>query len=98
MLSTITLFAQTSIDFPNGTTKGISDVKLYPNPAFGGIVHIFTPTNSDKRVTVYDVFGEVVLTDKIIGKALDISRLIPGIYVLQINEDQKTITRKLVVK
>ncbi len=98
MLLTVALSAQTSLDFRNGTTNDISEVKLYPNPASGGIVNILTKANADKRITVYDVFGEVVLTDKITGKTLDISRLVSGVYVLQINEGQKTMTRKLVVK
>ncbi|MGB6150893.1 MAG: T9SS type A sorting domain-containing protein [Pricia sp.] len=98
LLFTITLFAQESPEYQNHRTSEISEVKLYPNPAFGGIVHILTPVNADKRITVYDVFGEVVLTDKIKGKTLDISRLVAGVYVLQVNESDKTFTRKLVVK
>ncbi|HZJ19051.1 MAG TPA: T9SS type A sorting domain-containing protein [Pricia sp.] len=98
MLLTVALSAQTPLDFRNGPTNMISEVKLYPNPALEGVVHILTKANVDKRITVYDVFGEVVLTDKITGKTLDISRLVSGVYVLQINEGQKTMTRKLVVK
>ncbi len=98
MLTTVALSAQTSLDFQNSSTKEISELKLYPNPAFEGVVHLLTKANVDKRITVYDVFGEVVLTDKITGKILDISRLAPGVYVLQVNEGQKTMTRKLVVK
>ena len=98
MLFTITLSAQTPLDFQNGTTNKIPEVKLYPNPAFGGEVHILTKANADKHIIVYDVFGEVVLTDKISGKTLDISRLVAGVYVIQVNEGQKTMTRKLVVK
>lgn len=98
MLLTVALSAQTSLDFQNGITKEISEVKLYPNPAFGGVVHILTKADADKHIIVYDVFGEVVLTDKITGKTLDISRLVAGVYVLQVNEGQRTITRKLVVK
>lgn len=98
MFLTVALSAQTSLEFQNETTQEISEVKLYPNPAFEGMVHILTKANADKHITVYDVFGEVVLTDKIIGKTLDISRLAPGVYVLQVNEGQKTLTRKLVVK
>jgi len=94
----LTLSAQESLDFQNRTPKEIPEVKLYPNPASGGMVHIITKANDGKSIAVYDVFGEVVLTDKISGETLDISRLAPGVYVLQVNEGQKTMTRKLVVK
>ncbi|WP_373516416.1 T9SS type A sorting domain-containing protein [Pricia sp.] len=98
MLSTVGLSAQTPLDFQNGTDQEISEVKLYPNPAFEGVVHILTKANADKRIIIYDVFGKVVLTDKITGKTLDISQLVAGVYALQVNEGQKTMTRKLVVK
>lgn len=95
---TISISAQNSLDLQNGTTKEPMEIKLYPNPAFAGTVNIITKADADKSITVYDVFGEVVLTDKIFGKALDISRLVSGVYVLQVTEGHKTITRKLVVK
>ncbi|HDZ15342.1 hypothetical protein LCGC14_0650910 [marine sediment metagenome] len=98
LLLTFTLTAQEPADFLNGRKLGTSEVKLYPNPTFGGVVNILTQANADKEITVYDVFGEVVLKDQINGKTLDVSRLAPGVYVLQISEGQQTITRKLVVK
>jgi len=98
LLFTVAISAQEPFDFRNGGTTEISEVKLYPNPAFGGVVNIITKTNADKHIIVYDVFGEVVLAEKITRKSLDITRLVAGVYVLQINEGQKKMTRKLVVK
>lgn len=75
-----------------------STFKLYPNPATNGIVYITTETNRSKEIVIYDVFGEIVLTDRIKTKTLNISRLVAGVYVLQVTENNKTMTRKLVVK
>ena len=75
-----------------------STFKLYPNPATNGIVYITTPANSTKEIIIYDAFGEIVLTDRIKIKALNISRLVTGVYVLQVTENNETMTRKLVVK
>lgn len=75
-----------------------SSFQLYPNPATKGVVYITTTQNSKKDIVVYDVFGEVVLTDRIATKTLDISRLVAGVYVLQVTESNETMTRKLVVK
>lgn len=72
--------------------------KMYPNPAHGDEVYINTASNSSKQIKVYDLFGEVVLHARITNNTLDISRLVPGVYVLQVTEDKKTMTRKLVVK
>lgn len=71
---------------------------LYPNPAFDDVVYVTTPHNAPKEITVYDVFGKVVLRDRIVTNALHISRLVPGVYVLQVVENNRTMTRKLVVK
>lgn len=76
----------------------VKGFKMYPNPAYGEEVYITTETNGLKKITIFDVFGEVVLKDKISTNRLNISRLVPGVYVLQVSEQEKTMTRKLVVK
>jgi hypothetical protein len=76
----------------------VKGFKMYPNPAYGDEVYITTETNGSKDIRIYDVFGEVVLTERISTNTLNISRLVPGVYVLQVTEEKKTMTRKLVVK
>jgi hypothetical protein len=98
MVFSVSLSAQEPMDFNNPRKEEISGFKLYPNPAFNDVVYITTEKNARKKVTVYDVFGEIVLTERILNTSLNISRLVPGVYVLQVIEDSKTITRKLVVK
>ena len=71
---------------------------MYPNPAFADVVYVTTEKNNLKEVRIYDVFGELVLTDRLTSKAMNISRLSPGVYVVQVTENDKSITRKLVVK
>lgn len=87
-----------TVDFTNSPNKEISGFKLYPNPVFDDVVYIKTDKNARKEIVVYDVFGKVVLTDRILNTALNISTLVPGVYVLQVTESNSTITRKLVVK
>ena len=94
----ISVSAQDSVDVASVSDNQIEDFKLYPNPAFNNVVYITTKDNGIKEITIYDVFGKVVLTDRIRNNALDISRLIPGVYVIQVIENKKTMTRKLVVK
>ena len=77
------------------TEKGF---KLYPNPAYGDEIYITTKFNGEKLIQIYDVFGEIVLTERITNNRLNISRLVPGIYVLQVSENNRKMTRKLVVK
>lgn len=72
--------------------------KLYPNPAYTDVVFIKTSQNGDKHVTVYDVFGKIVLDDKLRGNSLDISKLVSGVYLLKVVLGDATMTRKLIVK
>ena len=98
MAFSFVLSAQESVDSDDLRNEEISGFKLYPNPAFDDVVYITTKKNARKKIIVYDVFGEIVLTDRIMDSSLNISRLVPGVYVLQVTEGSKTITRKLVVK
>jgi hypothetical protein len=94
----LTTSGQDSIDFRNLRNDEITGFKLYPNPATADVVYVTTERNNTKEIKVYDVFGELVLTDRISNKALNISRLAPGVYVVQVTENKKSINRKLVVK
>lgn len=92
------LSAQETAELTPQLNQEISGFKLYPNPAYDGVVYISTKNNARKEIVVYDVFGEIVLTERVQGNRLNISRLVPGVYVLQVTENNNSITRKLVVK
>lgn len=76
----------------------IPGFKMYPNPAFDDVIYITTAQNAQKDILVYDVFGKVVLRARVTNTRLDIRDLDPGVYVMQVVEENKSITRKLVVK
>lgn len=76
----------------------VTNFKMYPNPAYGDEIYITTTRNGTKEIQVYDVFGEVVIKANINSNTLNISQLVPGIYIVQVTENNKTMVRKLVVK
>lgn len=98
ILFTFALQAQSDSFTGNRNTNTETNIKLYPNPATGGIVHITSTQNTPKQVYVFDVFGKIVLTDTIRTTLLDISELSPGIYMVQIIENNIATNRKLVVR
>ncbi len=98
MVVSIAVSAQETTNDSVLGTNDIAGFKLYPNPVANGIVYISSQNPSTRDITVYDVFGEIVLTDRIYAKALNISRLVPGVYLVKVIENNKSITRKLVVK
>jgi hypothetical protein len=91
-------FGQELVTVNDAKQTEVKGFKMYPNPAYGEEIYITTNSNGKKSIKVYDVFGEIVLVDRISTNTLDISRLVPGVYVLQVTEDERTMTRKLVIK
>ena len=98
LVFTIVVSGQEKIPPMEEKDQEASNFMLYPNPAVDGIVYINTLNNKSKDITVYDVFGKIVLQDRISTNMLNIGRLTPGVYVIQVIENSKTMTRKLVVK
>ncbi|MCL6273932.1 T9SS type A sorting domain-containing protein [Muricauda sp. 2012CJ35-5] len=91
-------YGQELVSVNTEQVQELKGFKMYPNPAYGDEVYVTTSTNGTKQIKIYDVFGDVVLTDRISTNTLNVSRLVPGVYVLQVTEDKKTMTRKLVIK
>ncbi|PRX56529.1 T9SS type A sorting domain-containing protein [Flagellimonas meridianipacifica] len=91
-------FGQELVTVNTQQVSELQGFKMYPNPAYGDEIYITTSSNGTKNVKIFDVFGDVVLTERISTNTLNISRLLPGVYVLQVTIQEKTMTRKLVIK
>jgi len=76
----------------------IEDFKLYPNPATQGKVNIVTGQSGPKTVRIYDVLGTPVLETTLFGNELNLSGLDAGVYLIQVFQQDKVATRKLIVK
>ena len=76
----------------------IEGLTLHPNPVNTGLLFITSNHSGAKTIEIFDVLGKRRLAASILGNALDISRLTPGLYILKITQDGKSETRKLVVK
>jgi hypothetical protein len=98
MVFSMAVSAQEFVEEPVDRNAQINTFKLYPNPAYQEVVHITTKHNGIKDIVIYDVFGTIVLQDRITNTLLNISKLAPGVYVLQVTENRVSMTRKLVVK
>ena len=75
----------------------LTDVGMYPNPT-NGLVHVFIPGNlTGIELTIRDVSGRVVQTQNVNSgvKLIDLKEQAPGIYVVQLNQNQHTITKKI---
>jgi hypothetical protein len=76
----------------------ITGLRVYPNPVSNGTLFIETAENAEKTVTVFDVLGKKVLSTSTNDNAINVGSLNAGVYIIQITEEGKTASRKLVIR
>lgn len=79
-------------------TSIIEGLNLYPNPVSNGKVYISTKNDLEKEIIIFDLLGKKVLQTMINSKELNISNISPGVYIIKINENNASATRKLIVR
>ena len=52
----------------------------------------------NKEIIIFDLLGKKVLQTLISSKELNVSSLNPGVYIIKINEENASATRKLIVR
>ena len=78
--------------------NNIAGLKMYPNPVSNGTLFIETTANAEKTVVVFDVLGKQVLNTTTSDNAVNVSGLHTGVYIVNITEEGKTASRKLVIR
>lgn len=76
----------------------VSDfLKIYPNPAQTGLLHIDLQTQTKAQLTVYDSGGKKIFM-KDISKStdIDISKFSKGVYMFILNADKQYLTKVIV--
>ena len=78
----------------------ITEFKMYPNPA-SDYIELSLPGKLDNKViSIYTLYGKMITQYKLDATAeeslIDISQLPKGIYILNLNSDQKNWTKKLI--
>jgi hypothetical protein len=76
----------------------IANLRMYPNPVSNGPLYIETTANTEKTVTVFDVLGKQVLSTTTSNNTINVASLHAGVYIVNITEEGKTASRKLVIK
>ena len=76
----------------------IEGLNLYPNPVSNGKVYISTKNDSEKEIIIFDLLGKKVMQTVINSRELNIPNISPGVYIIKINENNATATRKLIVR
>lgn len=76
--------------------NNIEGLKVYPNPA-SDLVNIVSNEIGTKTVAIYDMLGKKVLETST-EETVNVSTLTSGVYIMNITQDGKNASRKLVIK
>ena len=76
--------------------NNIEGLNIYPNPA-NDLVNVVSSSLSNKDVVITNLLGKTVLRANV-NQTVNISSLSAGVYMMQITQDGKSATRKLIVK
>lgn len=73
----------------------LTTVSLYPNPT-KDVLNIETNSATKLNYSVINYLGQVVKTGSIENKSINVSNLNTGIYILEVNDGQKSVTKKFI--
>lgn len=77
----------------------VSKFNAYPNPVTNGKLYISSESSSEKQVAIYSLLGQKVLETKTANNAeINVSQLAKGAYILNVTEDGKSDSKKLMIK
>jgi len=78
----------------------LENVNVYPNPISKGneYITISSRLNDKMEVSVYNLLGKQLIKETITNNLLKVTQLNSGIYLLKIVQDNKQITRKIIVE
>ena len=74
----------------NEVGKNDLNVSISPNPARDRIT--FSGISDNGCVHIYNISGDLILSEKLMNSSLNISSLVPGIYVYKIEEENKSLS------
>ena len=75
------------------------DITIYPNPSKGNL-HFCTNSNQEQviSINVYTVFGKQVYTSSNNQSNINLSHLEAGVYYAELNTQENSITKKIVIE
>ena len=78
--------------------NAIAGLNVYPNPVKNGNLYITSNSSDAKLVSIFDVLGKQVVKASTTNNVVNVAKLKGGVYILQITENEKTATKKLIIE
>lgn len=73
----------------------LAEVKVYPNPASDVF---FVKGKNISKVEIYDLAGRTVKSTSNISTGISVNELNKGIYIVKIQSDKNSVSKKLIIK
>jgi Secretion system C-terminal sorting domain len=77
------------------SVKDPTNITIYPNPVSGDIMNI-TAVKNNSLYSIYDNSGNEVSKGNVSDGTINVSRLIKGNYILQVQVDNQTIVKQFI--
>ncbi|MDG2432102.1 M4 family metallopeptidase [Flavobacterium sp.] len=93
--SAITEFASTKATIAIGNESSISDIVMYPNPT-DNILNVRMVDNREGTYRLINFLGQQVDAGKLTENGINVSKLGTGVYIIEVNDGQKTSSKKFI--
>ncbi len=81
----------------NTATINSKPFSIYPNPVYGDTLHIISKEPGFIKVEIFNLLGQNVFSTSILNESINISELMPGIYIVKIIMGMVSSTHKIVI-
>jgi len=89
---------QTTVSVRKLVSSEDISISIFPNPANRMVTISAENGSTITRVTIYDTKGQPVYTGIPVNNALDVSTLLPGVYILEVWCGEKEFRQKLIIQ
>ena len=70
-----------------------SELQVYPNP-FREVIHIQIESVESKSLVITDIQGRIVLEFENVPNEINVSNLVPGIYLVRLGSETRKIIKE----
>lgn len=94
---TLKISEQFSVYLLSNNDQFISEISLYPNPV-NDVISIRNPGNEQGRIVLFDILGKNILEENLSSNItlVDLSEFRSGVYIVKIETEDLTTTKKIV--
>ncbi|EZH75576.1 hypothetical protein ATO12_01975 [Aquimarina atlantica] len=75
----------------------INDLVLYPNPIKDGVLFIKNVNQKNVSFKIVNYMGQTVMQDQLSVNKINVARLSNGMYFIEVNTGNETITKKFII-